>query len=145
MQYRLQCCAIYYYNSLSPARVATYSVKRTCVSGWFVLPVGLYKWRITTAHPILTIRRVATCKSGKPELTSFSETLALFHPMSFISRFSSTGQTKWSLEIIPLGLFSSCHVYSSAHTGAAERSKKWGGGGEAEAGGRDEWEGGRCV
>ena len=78
MQYRLQCCAIYYYKSLSPARVATYSVKRTCVSGWFVLPVGLYKWRITTAHPILTIRRVATCKSGKPGLDSFSETLALF-------------------------------------------------------------------
>ena len=33
-------------------------------------------------------RRVATCKPGKPGLTSFSETPALFfHPMSFISRF----------------------------------------------------------
>ena len=26
-----------------------------CASGWFVLPVGLYERKITTANPILTI------------------------------------------------------------------------------------------
>ena len=26
-----------------------------CTSGWFVLPVGLYEWKIATADPILTI------------------------------------------------------------------------------------------
>ena len=44
------------------------------------------------------VRRVATCKPGKPGLTSFSETLALFlHPISFISENEGTGQIKWSL------------------------------------------------
>ena len=43
-------------------------------------------------------RRVATCKPGKPGLTSFSETLGTFlHPISFILENEGTGQTKWSL------------------------------------------------
>ena len=25
-----------------------------CTSGWFVLPVGLWEWKITNVHPILT-------------------------------------------------------------------------------------------
>ena len=35
--------------------VAADSVKRICTSGWFVLPVGLYELKITTAHPVLKI------------------------------------------------------------------------------------------
>ena len=43
-------------------------------------------------------RRVATCKPGKPGLTSFSETLGTFlHSISFILENEGTGQTKWSL------------------------------------------------
>ena len=46
----------------------------------------------------MSTRRVATCKPGKPRLTIFSETLALFFiQFSFISENEGTGQTKWSL------------------------------------------------
>ena len=49
----------------------------------------------------VAVRRVATCKPGKPGLTSLSETLALF---------LGTGPTKWFLEIILLDLFSSFFI-----------------------------------
>ena len=35
----------YYCISFLPARVAANSIKRICASGWFALPVGLYKWK----------------------------------------------------------------------------------------------------
>ena len=53
--------------SFLPAKVAVNSIERiivlpvglyfrlVCTSGWFVLPVGLCEWKITTARPILTI------------------------------------------------------------------------------------------
>ena len=41
-------------------------------------------------------RRVATCNSGKPGLTSFFWNPSTFlHPISFISENEGTGQTKW--------------------------------------------------
>ena len=47
---------------------------------------------------LFPFRRVATCKPGKPRLTSFSETLVLFFiQFFFISENEDTGQTKWSL------------------------------------------------
>ena len=43
-------------------------------------------------------RRVATCKPGKPGLTSFSETLAFFFIQFLSSRkMKVQEQTKWSL------------------------------------------------
>ena len=45
------------------------------------------------------VKRVATCKPGKPGLISFSETRSstFLHPISFISENEGTGQTKLAL------------------------------------------------
>ena len=48
--------AFYYCISFLPAGVAANSINRICASGWFVLPVGLHKWKITTTRSILTIK-----------------------------------------------------------------------------------------
>ena len=49
---------IFCYISFLQARVAVNSIKRICASSWFVLPVGLCKWKITPAHPMLTCNYV---------------------------------------------------------------------------------------
>ena len=44
--------------SLVPLVLCIYTFvcfRLVCTSGWFVLPVGLYERKITTANPILTI------------------------------------------------------------------------------------------
>ena len=44
-----------YYISFLPASVADNSIKRICVSGWFVFPVGLQNsGKKAAAHPKLT-------------------------------------------------------------------------------------------
>ena len=46
-------------------------IKRICASGWFVLPVGLYEWKVTTAQPVLSIMLknvLRTCEAEIPKI-----------------------------------------------------------------------------